>query len=139
MSDTPRTDALIATRTASYLDVIDFARTLERELAEAKARYQADESILDSITKEVCPGEPHIEVKEIGASFAKLKSALTAREAEVARLREAAQALVDQLDLIHADERYKAVWTLHQLHHGPYTGPQYSVETLRAALEEKHG
>jgi hypothetical protein len=51
-------------------------------------------------------------------------------------LREALQGLVDRLDAIHADPAYKSVWTVNQIHVGPYTGPTY-VEALaraRAAL-----
>jgi hypothetical protein len=55
---------------------------------------------------------------------------------ETTRLREALQGLVDRLDEIHANPAYKSVWTVNQLHAGPYTGPTY-VEALaraRAAL-----
>jgi hypothetical protein len=48
----------------------------------------------------------------------------------------AARALLERLDLVHADDRYKAVWEIAQLHIGPYTGLQYESEllALRKAL-----
>lgn len=55
---------------------------------------------------------------------------------ELERVREALKGLVDRLDEIHADPVYKSVWTVNQIHAGPYTGPTY-VEALaraRAAL-----
>jgi len=54
--------------------------------------------------------------------------------AENARLREALAALVNRLDEIHADPAYKSVWTVHQIHVGPYRGPTY-VEALARAHE----
>ena len=59
----------------------------------------------------------------------------------IERLREALQGLVDRLDEIHADPAYKSVWTVNQIHVGPYTGPTY-VEALaraRAALKAARG
>lgn len=53
-------------------------------------------------------------------------------------LHQALKGLVDRLDEIHADPAYRSVWTINQIHAGPYTGPTY-VEALaraRAALEE---
>ena len=49
----------------------------------------------------------------------------------------AAKALVEKLDLIHADPQYESVWTQSQMRFGPYTGPQYAVELseLRAAID----
>ena len=58
-------------------------------------------------------------------------------EAEIERLNEALAELVNRLDEIHADPAYQSVWTIHQIHAGPYRGPTY-VEALaraRAALE----
>ena len=50
----------------------------------------------------------------------------------VALLHEALAGLVDRLDEIHADPAYKSVWTIHQIHVGPYCGPTY-VEALKRA------
>lgn len=51
-------------------------------------------------------------------------------------LQEAARALLDRLDAIHEHPAYKSVWTVNQLHCGPYTGPMYVDElaVLRTAL-----
>lgn len=40
--------------------------------------------------------------------------------------------LVNRLDEIHVDPAYKSVWTVNQLHAGPYTGPTYVDELARA-------
>jgi hypothetical protein len=48
--------------------------------------------------------------------------------ARLVAIEAAARALVDKLHLIHDDERYKSVWTIAQLHCGPYGGPSYAVE-----------
>lgn len=49
----------------------------------------------------------------------------------------AAQALVDQLMVVHRDEQYRNVWALAQSMNGPYRGPTYAKERqeLAAALE----
>jgi hypothetical protein len=49
-------------------------------------------------------------------------------------LREALEGLVNRLDEIHADPAYKSVWTVHQIHVGPYRGPTY-VDALARARE----
>lgn len=59
--------------------------------------------------------------------------------ARIHKLEAALNGLVERLDEIHADPAYKSVWTIHQLHAGPYQGPTY-VEALaraRAALKGK--
>jgi hypothetical protein len=43
----------------------------------------------------------------------------------------AAQGLVDRLDYIHADPAYKSVWTVSQLHVGPYQGPTYEADLVK--------
>ncbi len=50
--------------------------------------------------------------------------------------RKALSDLVKQLDAIHADERYRAVWTMYMVHGGNYVGPKYEaeLEAARAAL-----
>lgn len=57
-------------------------------------------------------------------------------ESRVRVLEEAAKGLVDKLNAIHADERYKSVWALYVIHGGYYQGPFYKeeLETLVAAL-----
>ena len=42
--------------------------------------------------------------------------------------REALKALVAQLERVHRDEQYRAVWSMAQSHLGPYRGPTYSKE-----------
>lgn len=51
--------------------------------------------------------------------------------------REAALALVEKLDLIHANPEYQSVWILSANHGRPYAGPTYSEElaALKAALQ----
>lgn len=51
----------------------------------------------------------------------------------------AAKALVDKLELIHADPQYQGVWTLYAIHGGDYTnGPKYDKELseLKEALSQ---
>lgn len=67
---------------------------------------------------------------------------------ELARLRrerdalrkvaEAAKALRERMGVVHNDYRYHSVWSLAQIHNGPYTGPTYVAEakTVDAALAE---
>jgi hypothetical protein len=54
---------------------------------------------------------------------------------------EAANALCAKMREIHEDSRYLSVFTLHQLHHGPYAGPNYVDElaALEAALSAAKG
>jgi len=52
--------------------------------------------------------------------------------AEIEQLKAALQALVDKLDEIHADPRYKSVWTSYMIHGGQYHGPTYVDELARA-------
>ena len=56
------------------------------------------------------------------------------------KLRQAAEALVKKLEVVHADPAYISVWTLNQLHNGPYRGPIYTEEfnELRKAINEDH-
>jgi len=62
----------------------------------------------------------------------------TAAEARVAQLETALNGLVNRLDEAHADPRYKAVWTIAQLHGAPYSGPTYTAElaAARTALSQ---
>ena len=56
---------------------------------------------------------------------------------EIGRLRlieVAARTLRDKLRAIHEDRAFQSVWTVNQLHAGPYRGPTY-VDEL-AGLEE---
>ncbi len=57
---------------------------------------------------------------------------------ELLALKTAFLALVDRLDEIHQDPAYMAVWTVHQMHVGPYRGPTYVAELVaaRAALKD---
>lgn len=58
-------------------------------------------------------------------------------ESENKRLREALEGLVNQLMKVHNDPRYMSVWTLSQVHQGPYDGPTYGTELMaaKAALD----
>jgi hypothetical protein len=49
---------------------------------------------------------------------------------------DAAWALVDKLHEIHASSAYRSVWTVAEMHGGPYRGPTYTAEltALHAAL-----
>ncbi len=47
-------------------------------------------------------------------------------------LRMGLKGLVDRLDYVHADPAYRSVWTVNQLHTGPYTGPTYVVDLEKA-------
>lgn len=51
-------------------------------------------------------------------------------------LREYAARLLKQLEAVHADPRFEAVWTMYALHGGHYTGPFYTreLDDLRSAL-----
>ena len=56
------------------------------------------------------------------------------------RVAEAAKVLEAKLRVIHADEKYQAVWTIAKGHVGQYSGPKYDREQLAlvvalAALE----
>ena len=50
----------------------------------------------------------------------------------VDEVRAALQGLVDKLDEIHEDPRYKSVWTSYMIHGGRYHGPTYVEELARA-------
>ena len=60
-------------------------------------------------------------------------------EKSVSAYREALEALVTKLDEVHADERYKGVWSLAAAHGMTYKGPRYTVElnAARTALATK--
>ena len=55
----------------------------------------------------------------------------------VVRLIVAANRLVNKLDRVHADPKYQSVWSINQLHAGPYDGPTWTneLEELRYELE----
>jgi len=54
-------------------------------------------------------------------------------------LRAAAEALLKQLEVVHDNQEYATVWSIYQLHCGPYRGPQYTkqMRRLRKALTGK--
>ena len=54
-------------------------------------------------------------------------------EARVAELERAATGLVNKLRQVHDSATYQGVWTLAQLHNGPYRGPQYDEELAALA------
>ena len=61
-----------------------------------------------------------------------------ALRARMAQLEAALSGLVNRLDEIHADSAYKSVWTVNQIHVGPYRGPTYveALDRARAALKD---
>jgi hypothetical protein len=56
--------------------------------------------------------------------------------AQNAELVAALEGLVNRLDEIHDDPAYRSVWTISQMHIGPYRGPTYvdALDNARAAL-----
>ena len=77
----------------------------------------------------------HERLSEFGCPGFDASTCLSLVEA-LEEMRGALAALVSRLDEIHADPAYKSVWTVNQIHAGPYSGPTY-VEALaraRAAL-----
>lgn len=66
------------------------------------------------------------------------KNAPAAPSITSARITTAAKAFVEKLHAIHADEKYQSVWTISQIHVGPYQGPNYikELEELEKALRE---
>ena len=58
-------------------------------------------------------------------------------EQRISTLEAALRGLVDRLDIVHADSKYRAVWTLHMIHNGPYDGPKYKdeLDAARKALK----
>jgi hypothetical protein len=53
---------------------------------------------------------------------------ITKRVEEELSARAALRALIDRLDLVHEDERYKSVWMMYMIHGGRYDGPTYEQE-----------
>ena len=53
----------------------------------------------------------------------------------------ALEALVNQLEVCHNDERFRSVWVLSHLHIGPYSGPKYEseLEAAKAAIAKARG
>jgi hypothetical protein len=51
-------------------------------------------------------------------------------------LANAAKALIERLEYVHNHPAYVSVWTINQIHAGPYQGPKYDKEliALREAL-----
>jgi hypothetical protein len=47
-------------------------------------------------------------------------------------LEEALFDLVSKLDIVHEAAEYKSVWTVHQIHCGPYRGLTYEAELTQA-------
>ena len=61
-----------------------------------------------------------------------------ALRARVAKLEAALGGLVERLDEINAHPEFKSVWTLHHVHGGRYSGPNWvePLEAARAVLSE---
>lgn len=70
--------------------------------------------------------------RDISETCLAAAAAILASEQTAAALR----ALVERLDVVHADPTYQTVWVLAQIHGAPYEGPKYDVElsAARAAL-----
>ena len=56
----------------------------------------------------------------------------------VSKVEKAARELVEKLDKVHKNPAYVGVWTVSQIHQGPYQGPNYTEELkkLKDALKE---
>ena len=78
------------------------------------------------------PTLPLATIGEAANALRDVAAELTVLRAKVKSQAEALNGLVHRLDEVHADPAYQSVWTLSQLHNGPYKGPQY-VEELEAA------
>lgn len=59
---------------------------------------------------------------------------LIGEHTQLGTLREALQKLVTRLEFVHSSSAYKSVWTISQIHVGPYQGPSYADE-LKAAKD----
>lgn len=70
------------------------------------------------------------------AKYEHVSQRCTKAESERDALRAALEKLIKRLDFVHADGMYQSVWTLHQIHMGPYHGPRYvnELDAARAAL-----
>lgn len=71
----------------------------------------------------------------VGLGMTELEEARRVRDewcAEYVKVRDALKGLIDRLDEIHEDPAYKSVWTVHQIHVGPYRGPTYVDAVARA-------
>lgn len=101
-----------------YLDEMGAPRTLK-----------SDNSQTTDITLTIAGRIAHCSA---GRSTAKLAEA----NATIARLRVGAEALVLQLNAVHEDPQYKAVWSLSHIHGHTYTGLQYrdQLDCLEATL-----
>ena len=77
-----------------------------------------------------------VEAERLRAALVREESLHTTTLRHLAVLEEAAQAMLDKLNVIHADERYQGVWLLAHNHGQPYGGPNYLAEltALQAAL-----
>jgi len=78
-------------------------------------------------------------MNELLARAEAAEAALVAERGARERIEGALRGLVSRLDAIHDDPAYQSVWTVSQLHVGPYRGPTYVAElaTARAALAGK--
>jgi hypothetical protein len=101
-----------------------------RSRADVQDRYQRDLHALSYVIDAV-DEEPIAAMREAATEIESLRS-------ENARLRKAAQALSDRLEVVHNDDSYRAVWSLSHAHCGGYTGPRYDTELaeLRRALTD---
>ncbi len=129
---------------------IGYAEIMESAVPEiVRCDYCAGlESRLAAVEEELANFQQYLNDKishyaKVGAErlqrIAELEQEIADCKMENKRLREAALALVERMDFIHDNSTYMSVWTLHQLHHGPYSGPQYvaELERLREALHRQ--
>ena len=67
-----------------------------------------------------------------------MMNTIDALRARVAKLEAALSGIVHRLDEIHEDPAFRSVWTVHQIHVGPYQGPTYvdALAAARAALKD---
>lgn len=80
-------------------------------------------------TREIFVGQDDLQF--IAASRTDIPDLLAHVEALEA-VKTACQLLCDRLRTVHGDPVYMSVWTLSQLHFGPYQGPFYNTELEHA-------
>lgn len=103
-------------------------RRLREELAEAQ-EVHADAM---ARPEESCTYDLIRQRDALRAERDQLRAALEAPDHELARCGHALRQLVAQIGVVGADEEYRNVWFVAQLHRGPYAGPTYEREMIYA-------
>lgn len=102
-------------------------RFVEEEKSRADAAEKRVSELQDCIDR-MLPKMGHAEMTP------SISNRLKQSESALAATRKALEKLVNRLEFVHADEKYKAVWTYAHIHRMPYDGPKYEDE-LNAAKE----